>query len=277
MNKSLLILFAVVALLLSMGSVRASGASEIRVDDDGVECPNPAAHTIQGGVDLAQPGDTVRVCAGTYAGGISIFKDGLKLKTKGAVRVVAAAGSDQNGILVQANQVEIREFELSGFVGPGRYAIAVFGSQGTIIKGNRVHDNTFSIFVNGASTLRVEGNDVHHNASGIVLANVNTSIVKDNSSHENVFGQGGEGIVLCGASSDNKVFDNTILRNGGVGILLSECDGVVAHGNRMEKNQMHDNGVLDARDDSQGSGTAGTANSWKKNDCATDSPNGLCP
>jgi hypothetical protein len=36
------------------------------------------------------------------------------------------------------------------------------------------------------------------------------------------------------------------------------------------------NGTMDVQDDSTGGGTAGTANTWKKNTCGTSSPSGLC-
>ena len=46
----------------------------ILVDDDKVECPTPKFTTIQSAVDAAKPGDTIRVCAGTYVEQVSISK-----------------------------------------------------------------------------------------------------------------------------------------------------------------------------------------------------------
>jgi SLT domain-containing protein len=39
---------------------------------------------------------------------------------------------------------------------------------------------------------------------------------------------------------------------------------------------MKGSGEHDAHDDSTGGGTAGTANTWDKNKCETDLPDGLC-
>jgi hypothetical protein len=46
----------------------------ILVDDDKVQCPTAAFTTIQSAVNAASPGDTIRVCAGTYAEQITISK-----------------------------------------------------------------------------------------------------------------------------------------------------------------------------------------------------------
>jgi SLT domain-containing protein len=44
----------------------------------------------------------------------------------------------------------------------------------------------------------------------------------------------------------------------------------------IKGNSMHGNGGFDAHDESAGAGTAGTANDWVRNNCATSSPSGLC-
>lgn len=49
-----------------------------------------------------------------------------------------------------------------------------------------------------------------------------------------------------------------------------------ASGNTVEENEMKDSGGFDAHDESTGSETAGTANTWEENECETSSPAGLC-
>ena len=70
--------------------------------------------------------------------------------------------------------------------------------------------------------------------------------------------------------------DNRIENND---IMDSVCDGIhIFDGefNLLEKNDIAASGSTDAADDTTGGGTAGTANTWKKNDCTTSSPPGLC-
>jgi hypothetical protein len=57
------------ATLGSLAFAASAGAATLAVDDDGVDCPAAPYTSIQAAVDAAQPGDTVAVCAGTYAEG----------------------------------------------------------------------------------------------------------------------------------------------------------------------------------------------------------------
>ena len=59
--------------------------------------------------------------------------------------------------------------------------------------------------------------------------------------------------------------------NGANGIYVS----VSSKQNALGENQMFGDGALDARDDSAGNGTAGTANMWIHNHCKTDNHGGL--
>jgi hypothetical protein len=69
----------------------------------------------------------------------------------------------------------------------------------------------------------------------------------------------------------NKVSENKVEHVGRYGIAVTG-----APGNRLVDNEIEDSGTFDAFDDTTGSGTAGTANRWKGNDCDTSSPDGLC-
>lgn len=90
----------------------------------------------------ALPGDTVTVCAGTYAeplavtcGGVS---DGSRItyRTEGPV-TIERAGQWPYGVVIQGLKfVTIAEFEIRGFTGAGIY---VFHSSDIIIRGNNIH------------------------------------------------------------------------------------------------------------------------------------------
>lgn len=96
----------------------------------------------------------------------------------------------------------------------------------------------------------------------------NTAVVI---AHNVVRGNGTQGIELSDVTG-SRVERNQVLANGGDGIRLTET----ATGNVVEGNHMRSNGGFDAHDLSSGADTAGTANTWTRNHCNTDSPDGLC-
>jgi hypothetical protein len=67
------------------------------------------------------------------------------------------------------------------------------------------------------------------------------------------------------------VVDNESHDNGADGIYVSP----LSTGNTVRENHMFADVGLDARDDSTGHGTAGTANEWRRNRCKTDNHGGL--
>jgi parallel beta-helix repeat protein len=114
-----------------------------------------------------------------------------------------------------------------------------------------------------------------------------------------VAGCGDFGIRLREGASRNLVRNNRVKGNGtgaeGDGISLENADENVVRGNksddnrrdglradsassgnRIEKNRMAGNREHDCHDDSTGTGTAGTANTWKQNQGATENRAGLC-
>ncbi|MFN8543877.1 MAG: right-handed parallel beta-helix repeat-containing protein [Candidatus Binatia bacterium] len=64
-----------------VGAVAASGASAtvLKVDDDGVQCRTAGYTTIQAAVAAAAPGDSIKICPGTYTGQVTVDK-ALKIK-----------------------------------------------------------------------------------------------------------------------------------------------------------------------------------------------------
>ncbi|MGH9745624.1 MAG: right-handed parallel beta-helix repeat-containing protein [Candidatus Acidiferrales bacterium] len=74
-----------------------SNKPDIVVDDDKVQCPKAKFTSIQAAVDAANPGDTIRVCAGIYAEQVTVSKALSIRGDNGAIVIpsnVVANGSD---------------------------------------------------------------------------------------------------------------------------------------------------------------------------------------
>jgi parallel beta-helix repeat protein len=89
-------------------------------------------------------------------------------------------------------------------------------------------------------------------------------------------GNGGDGFLLLEAGTNvfgpgiNTLTRNTSENNGQDGFDLSDCAGNVLNNNTALLNT-----VFDLSDDSTGTGTAGTANTWTNNTFTTSNPAGL--
>ncbi len=135
----------------------------------------------------------------------------------------------------------------SGFNGAGITLAALFGEDGSggavAITKNRVVKNEISLMSDNPSAVDV---------TGIELGDTRVDPTPP---------------VIFG----NKVSKNEIEHMDRYGIAVTG-----APGNRFKDNEIKNSGMLDAFDDTTGSGTAGTANKWTDNDCDTSSPDGLC-
>jgi parallel beta-helix repeat protein len=101
------------------------------------------------------------------------------------------------------------------------------------------------LFQPGVGDVDVDNNDASANDDGIVLSDADGQSIDNNESHDNV------------------LFD---------GIFVDQD----STGNSLKNNEALNNNALDCEDDSTGTGTAGTANSWKNDTGVTQDPPGIC-
>jgi len=234
---------------------------------------------------------------------------GLYLHSSGAIESVVAhnvfrennrPGSASGDGIYSDQGLQNATIERNVFTGHESAAMVFAGTaqSGLRIRHNRlVDDNSIVVFnasdieISHNASLRPEGTGiligggvtgatVSHNRiddgayRGIVVLNYlgpsgpNSDVVI---AHNVVRGNGTQGIELSDVTG-SRVERNQVLANGGDGIRLTET----ATGNVVEGNHMRSNGGFDAHDLSSGTETAGTANTWTRNHCNTDSPDGLC-
>lgn len=169
--------------------------------------------------------------------------------------------------------------------------ILLFCAGPTTVEGNRIFGSDLGIALGDNQNARVEGNEVHDSVfDAISLQFIGTlfgplgcptfpsptsgNVVEDNelvNSAEN-------GISLASFDptdptppSDNRFEGNEIAGSGVDGIHV--FDGT---DNVFEENEIAGSGATDCVDDTSGSGTAGTANTWEDNEGQTSDPPGLC-
>jgi hypothetical protein len=133
------------------------------------------------------------------------------------------------------------------------------GNDGTVISHNQISDGQYSaIRINAPAfggpadaDMTIDHNAIRNMAlAGIAVAP--DSLVNSTIDHNQIQDNGGDGIGIdAGGNGGNVIDHNQLNRNG---------DGVTA---------------FDARDDTTGAGTAGTANTWVQNDGTTSDPPGL--
>jgi parallel beta-helix repeat protein len=186
----------------------------------------------------------------------------------------ASAGTQQESITIQNN----RSVDDNTFA-------ALFNVTNAQVVANRTNDTNdaddfgSTIFVGGESSGIVIQRNVLTNPGfsgiavrdtlGAVGSTANVTVLGNT-----VTGAEGSGIDVTAEEFAAVTARNNTLRNNGIdGIFL----GAATRGNQIRSSTASGNANLDCEDDSMGSGTAGTANTWVGNNGGTDDPNGICP
>jgi parallel beta-helix repeat protein len=135
----------------------------------------------------------------------------------------------------------------------------------------------------GCSKMVVSNNSVSNSngaADGIIMFNATSCTISNNS----VSNVGENGLWLAGGDTSNTISNNAVTNSAVDGFLVADYNGAqpngvgttsTSSGNTFSNNSGTGSGTWDALDVSKGSGTAGTANTWKGNAFKKKNPGGL--
>lgn len=222
--------------------VRTGGADS----DDGMSAAT-AFLTLEASVMAAQPGDTVYVGAGTYAGDIEITMGGTPgapitwiadtlgtLTSDAGEIVVDAAGADYALRLTDASDITLDGFSFIGATSAAAGAVDVTGSSDRLtLTRSRIYGNVLGVRVASAAGAILEDNAVSANSgTGVLLESGATGASVNNNL---IYGNGGSGLRVNGASAAevnlNTFFSNAddqIIALGGSTVLAT--NNIVADG-----------------------------------------------
>lgn len=135
-------------------------------DQASAECPNAEYTSIQTAVTAADPGDTVRVCTGTYTESVEVSSANVTIVADGTPLI---ASLEDSTIRITAPSVTVRGFEIHAREA-APFGIEV-GSENAHIRNNTVESAGVGIFLSDGKTASGESDPVLGAASGSRVAN----------------------------------------------------------------------------------------------------------
>lgn len=192
-----------------------------------------------------------------------------------ANRAITEERGDEGILLSGVSGVTVRNCNVSGFT----FGILLNnGATNNLITGNTATGNTDGISVQGDTDDNViRGNTAGNNQLiGIFIRDADDNIIENNRVNDN----GLEGIRLRDSSDNNVVRFNTARGNAQDGFAVMDFP-TTSTNNEFLENESRNNAGYGFLDETEDSGTAGTANTYTDNICSDNdlggsSPTGLC-
>jgi parallel beta-helix repeat protein len=177
----------------------------------------------------------------------------------------------RGGAVVTLNRSDVNDNKAAPGSGEG-VGVVLLDADASNITQNNVDRNDRGIHVVSTNKAVLFRNAVDQStADGIVLEQSNNNDVQRN----RVVSSGGTGLIVS-ASSGNVLYTNELMTNGDAGLVLLGSSSNTLTGNRADGNI-----GFGMTDNSTGTKTSKTANTWKSNQCNGNSlgdslPVGLC-
>ncbi len=254
--------------------VESTGApTDVRIEDNLVQ------NFTRAGISANGLGVTVHVEGNTVVGPVP-----PKVWAPNGIQISRGAQG-----VVEGN--EVRDATSPNPPGGAGSGILLFCAGPSTVQGNEVLGSDLGIALGDNADGRVIGNEVRDSVfDAYSLQFIGTlfgplgcpafpSPTTNNLLEGNkAFGSGENGVSIASFDptnpappSGNRIVETEIRNSGIDGIRV--FDGT---GNLFAGNSISGSGEHDAHDDTVGTGTAGTANTWEANDCVTSQPPGLC-
>ncbi|HKM51858.1 MAG TPA: right-handed parallel beta-helix repeat-containing protein, partial [Isosphaeraceae bacterium] len=248
---------------------------------------------------ISGPSDGIDAGVRIDGGGSATVRDNLITQIYGSIfgagLGVGVLITDGNGTI---SDNTITQYEKGGIVAEGASSSASIANNLVVGVGPNSVIGQNGIQISNGARASIVNNDVSQNifspqtfvAAGILLFNAGPTTVVDNTAAQNDVGilvSGTKGATLFNNDLSDSTFDGIELRDGTTHTVVSfnyshdnQLDGIyidaTATNNTITRNQLTQNSNFDAEDLSTGNGTAGTANTWSRNNVFTESsPSGL--
>ena len=233
-NKKIIALFITCLLLFTVVTSVEAGKSKQRIiyiDTDG----QWSKKTIQQGVRVARPGDTVFVCSGTYYENVVINKPITLIgEDKDDTIIYGDTTYDiQSAVInVTSNGVIVAGFTVRGC----DFGILLYHSSYCDVLGNDVSINYLDgIRLDSANYNTIFGNMALNEYVGIRLQNSSNNMVQNNTASNMIYS--GHGILLETYSSSNTITGNVISNNYyGISFSPYSCVSNLLYSNYFSNN-----------------------------------------
>ena len=235
--KKKIILIGILIILLSTSYIPASGSDLILknnifknyttrtwiIDDEG---DGDFTH-IQDALDVADPGDIIKVYSGTYIEQLVVNVDNIFIE---GINFELGTGQDLGNPIIDGNKVgdviyiKSDRITLNGFIvkNSGKENIGVYiHSNNNLITENIIINNDKGIYIYDSSYNTISNNNLTENTEGIYLDNSNINTIDNNNIFGNKFG------MYTKESEKNTITNNIIEDNeNGVYYYFSHSDEI---------------------------------------------------
>jgi parallel beta helix pectate lyase-like protein/uncharacterized protein DUF1565 len=210
-------------------------ANELWVARSGADsAPGTSAQplkTIDRALQVARPGDTILVRAGTYPEMVEAHPKGtaeapITLQPAPGERPIVSGGFK----LIDARWVRVRDITFDGTGNPDGWGTSVWRSEHIVLSGNEItgYQESQGVLIKERSVdVRVVANHIHHLGArhrfdhGVYCESAREVVIAQNVIHDIPHGYG---IHLFGDCDGTRIFRNTIARNGLSGITIAGND-----------------------------------------------------